>query len=700
MRGYTKFRGHWLADVTRSLSHKVITAMVVATSSVNASDYGVRGIIDTPDARMDPDGFLLLSAGKDERHKQFSITYQALPWLQASFRYSGIEGLQYWDRNYEVKAQIISETSRLPALSVGVRDLVGTGLFGSEYIVATKELGPLEGSVGVGWGRLSGEGDFRNPLVKLDSRFETRTISSNTGGELTPGTYFSGKNVGVFGGLKYKLDSAPVTLLFERNPDQYNRGVYRRQPSPRSDYSFGLTWHLSDQLDISLTQQHGEELGLRFTSKFDTRAEPAFQREEPVVSSFYLPQKDFPTGFDKNNWYQRLLLDAERSGLLLIEGRISADQKQVELIVGNINYQLWADALSRHIALADLHLPATVELLNFVIEDSGHRVSKIIIPRPSSLEEGYGRPEFLQRIRVSRGVVGEPLNGRTSFVTGQVNTTINFKAQFQFFDPDDPARYQLFLGIDSEYAITDKWIARSSVALDMENNFGESRRRESDSVLPKVRTDIVKYLQDGSNRLQMLMIERRDTAGSSIHYRAFGGILEQMYSGMGLEALYWPAESRWAIGANFSAVKKRDFDGLLGHQDYSVTTGFLSAFYASPYFNYDFAIHAGRYLAKDFGSTLEVRRTFRNGWQVGLWATVTDVSSKDFGEGSFDKGIYFQVPISAVFGASPSRSKFSTGIRPIQRDGGQRLEGHSGRLFWDLRDARFDSFVFDERMLK
>ena len=37
-----------------------------------------------------------------------------------------------------------------------------------------------------------------------------------------------------------------------------------------------------------------------------------------------------------------------------------------------------------------------------------------------------------------------------------------------------------------------------------------------------------------------------------------------------------------------------------------------------------------------------VRRTFDNGWMVGLWATKTDVSSKDFGEGSFDKGLFFK----------------------------------------------------------
>ena len=30
---------------------------------------------------------------------------------------------------------------------------------------------------------------------------------------------------------------------------------------------------------------------------------------------------------------------------------------------------------------------------------------------------------------------------------------------------------------------------------------------------------------------------------------------------------------------------------------------------------------AGRYLAKDLGATVEARRTFRNGWQVGVGLT-------------------------------------------------------------------------------
>ena len=95
--------------------------------------------------------------------------------------------------------------------------------------------------------------------------------------------------------------------------------------------------------------------------------------------------------------------------------------------------------------------------------------------------------------------------------------------------------------------------------------------------------------------------------------------------------------------------------------------------------------------------TFEARRTFRNGWQIGVWTSLTDVPFEKFGEGSFDKGFYFQFPLDGIFG-SRTRSNFATRVRPLQRDGGQRLEDFSGNIFWDLRGARYDAFEFHDRL--
>ena len=60
---------------------------------------------------------------------------------------------------------------------------------------------------------------------------------------------------------------------------------------------------------------------------------------------------------------------------------------------------------------------------------------------------------------------------------------------------------------------------------------------------------------------------------------------------------------------------------------------------------FDLKISAGEYLAGDIGSTIEFSRTFPNGVSFGAFATFTDVSTEQFGEGSFDKGIFFNIPI-------------------------------------------------------
>jgi hypothetical protein len=137
-------------------------------------------------------------------------------------------------------------------------------------------------------------------------------------------------------------------------------------------------------------------------------------------------------------------------------------------------------------------------------------------------------------------------------------------------------------------------------------------------------------------------------------------------------------------------VQQRGYQRNLDLLDYKTTTGFASAYWASPFYNLDFALHAGRYLAKDKGATLEARRTFANGWMVGLWATITDVPFDDFGEGSFDKGMFFKIPLNGVFGGS-GRGSYSNRIRPIQRDGGARLEDFSGDIWWNLRGVGYDA---------
>lgn len=665
---------------------------LILAKAATASDYGTTGLIDTPTARMKNDGTFAVTGAWDGLHKSYMFTYQVTPWLEGTFRYTGFNDFFYWDRNYEVKALLWQEEYLLPQVAVGIRDAVGTGVFGSEYVVASKSIGRWDASFGMGWGRLAGDAVVSNPLGSVKNSFKERTADTGSGGELSLGDFFSGPDVGFFGGVHYDFERWPVKALLEYNPDSYdfnNRGS--REYAPSTPWSYGLSWEALPGITLTLSHQHGDEVGFAFRAALDTKSIPVRPAPRVFVSSLDLPDSELPTQIRKNSWYDTLLYDVERSGLILVNGQLSADGRQAQLTIGNASYPLWADAIAQHVALADLHLPPSVQTLHLILEDGGHRLSKLVVPRPSAMRS-HDAQVLARRVRILPGDTLEEPSNQTDFTTGKVHFTVDLNNRLQLFDPDDPARYQLYFDIGAEYALTNHWAVRGKYGVDITNNFDESKRKKSDSVLPKVRSDIVRYLTEGDTGLDMLMIEGRDSLSSRLHYRAFGGVLEEMYSGVGGELLYWPHQSRLAAGVSIAYAKQRDFDKSFKTLDYSVVTGFVSAYWASPFYNADIAVHAGQYLAKDVGATLEVRRTFSNGWQVGVWATFTDVPFEDFGEGSFDKGFYFKIPFDGLLGNS-TRAAYSTRMRPIQRDGGQRLENHSANLFWDLREVRYDALI-------
>jgi hypothetical protein len=149
-----------------------------------------------------------------------------------------------------------------------------------------------------------------------------------------------------------------------------------------------------------------------------------------------------------------------------------------------------------------------------------------------------------------------------------------------------------------------------------------------------------------------------------------------MFAGVGGELLYRPFQQRWAFGLNIWAVQQREYKRLFELLDYQTLTGHATFYYETPWNDISLRFHVGRYLAKDYGYTLEAVRTFRTGVQVGAWFTITNVSAEQFGEGSFDKGIMVRIPLEWVlpFG---TRSVFDLDLRPIQRDGGQMLRGNA-----------------------
>lgn len=679
--------------------------IAVASDSAIGSDYGTTGLIDTPIARMGDDGRLTMGISRDGYWDSYSLTYQALPWLETTFRYSGLNNSQhwdnfqiktndYWDRNYSVKLRLLEESHYFPELAVGFTDIVGSGLFGSEYIVANKKWSGFDISLGLGWGRFAEKAHFSNPLGTLSDNFLDRppSVSIDDTGKFRPEVFFSGEHVGLFGGVSYKFESMPISVLMEYNGDQYRWENLGGLPQPSSPISYGITWHVNNDIDLRLSHQHLDNLGLGIQVKLDTKAPPGKFIPSSFQSAATLDASAFPEGLDPDSWYDKFLLDMERSSLFVLSADLSISDSLATIEIANEVFPHWSDALEHAHFLADLHLPRYIKTIHFVINEQGHSVHTVALPREYRYEKTAG-DLALELKQFSKASMTQMPMHKTDFVKDTVYIDIGLGQRFMLFDPDNPLSYQLFLKLFSKVSLPGDWSLRGMYRINLANNFSDLSR-ESNSVLPHVRSDALKYLQNGQTGLADLTIEKRDTFTyfPSTHYRLFAGVLEDMYSGIGAEFLHQPYRSRLAYGVSGAWVKQRGYGNDFDHLDYQTVTGHMSVYWASPFYNYDVALHVGKYLAKDTGATLELRRTFDNGWQVGMWATLTDVSSKDFGEGSFDKGIFLNIPFDSVLNSN-RKSISTTRVRPIQRDGGARLEGFSGQLWWDMRDSAPSVFL-------
>jgi hypothetical protein len=145
-----------------------------------------------------------------------------------------------------------------------------------------------------------------------------------------------------------------------------------------------------------------------------------------------------------------------------------------------------------------------------------------------------------------------------------------------------------------------------------------------------------------------------------------GGILEEMFTGIGAEYLYFKHDSNFAIGLEAFEITKRDYQMKFGTLDYKNVTNSVNFYYRNyEYIPFDMKISYGEYIAGDEGATFELSRSFLNGTKFGIFASFTDVTSDQFGEGTFDKGIFFNIPIYGNF--------INYTWRPLTKDPGAKL---------------------------
>ncbi len=139
-------------------------------------------------------------------------------------------------------------------------------------------------------------------------------------------------------------------------------------------------------------------------------------------------------------------------------------------------------------------------------------------------------------------------------------------------------------------------------------------------------------------------------------------------------------------------MKQRDYDQRFSFRDYETTTGHLE-FYAELPNKVYLQSYLGKYLAGDKGLTLDLSRRFDTGFVVGVFATKTNLSAIEFGEGSFDKGFYFSIP-TKLFYSDFRSGVISFGLHPLTKDGGALLS-QPNQLFSLFGETNVNSLLRD-----
>src|SRR6185503_416419 len=248
--------------------------------------------------------------------------------------------------------------------------------------------------------------------------------------------------------------------------------------------------------------------------------------------------------------------------------------------------------------------------------------------------------------------------------------------------------YQIFAQERALYRFRDDTWVQGAIRLGIVDNY-DKYKFTAPSNLQRVRTYMREYATTSDITMPNLQLTHVGKLSANQYYSAYGGYLEEMFAGVGSEWLYRPFASRVAFGVDVNYVKQRAFEQNFDFLDpaYTTTTGHATLYWDTGWNDVVAKISAGRYLAGDSGITLDFSRVFRNGVTVGAFMTKTNVSAEQFGEGSFDKGVYLSIPFDAMF--TRSSNTFANVLwRPLTRDGGAKLS--HGPPLYGLTRARSD----------
>ncbi|MGF1721669.1 YjbH domain-containing protein [Vibrio kyushuensis] len=665
------------------------------------TDFGGVGLIQMPTARMMQEGEFSAASTNNDEYLHYTATLQLFPWLEATIRYTQVHDMlyssdpgfsgdtKYTDKSMDAKVRLIKESYWLPELSVGVRDFGGTGLFDGEFVAASKQVGPLDVTLGVGWGYLGNSANLAgDKSLSVDCGRDTTFKGS--GGSVDLHRMFAGC-VSLFGGVEYQTPYEPLRLKVEYDGNDYSSDYPvtngKTDITVATPWNFGVVYGLTDWADLRLSYERGNTFTAGLTMATNLSSLKSNWVDEPKPTYKQVESRD---ELSEQEWIALTEEVAQVAGYR--ELRISKDDSEIIIEGEPVKYRdaneahhraalsianSGIDAKSYHIIDTAHHQPMQETVVN---ANAFKRVADNDYPDASFEDASYSKSSTNQGKNVKADLEDPFYYGFSPVLQQSIGGAENFYL------------YAVGISADASYDFGKNWRASGSVYANLIDNYDKFNYAvpPDGTDLKRVRT-LSRQYYDEFLRIDNLQLTHFDRYQESFYTQAYGGYLEAMFAGVGTEVVYRPFGKNWAIGADVNYVVQRDPDSTFGlfteEQQFDSTDGYYrvqtgtmtghTTLYWQPKFwslidNTLLKVSAGRYLTEDIGVTLDYSKQFDSGVTAGAFLTKTNLSAEEYGEGSYTKGFYVSIPLDLLT-VKPSRERVGISWLPLQRDGGQML---------------------------
>ncbi len=634
--------------------------------------------MEIPTARIINDGIIRFGYSQALPFRLFSGAVGIFPGMEFGGRLTELTNIpgglgsdygNYKDKALDIKYQILPESKYLPALAIGINDFQGTRLFQSQYITMSRQIFPIDITIGIGTNR------FKGPIT------------------LPPAN-----KIGLFGGFEWEIIKG-FNLMAEYNPIEYENDKIKAVPEgSKSPLNAGLRITALPDVKIDLSYQRGTTFGFSFSLEFELGKPIVGKKADPRI--WYPVDRRMFEERDRQELVNTVRKAVTEAGFHSV--CVYNEEKNLTVELENNKYPSNQKAVGRALRILLFYSPKDSKMLSVIL--TRRRIPFLRVSVTPDYFEEYileklPEDDFFDHIKIETIPFKKDKN-KPEFIStpdGEFDYNLGIKPDIQTYLNDPSGFFKCKLGIKPYYDST-IWKG-GAVAARLDLPFYSNISSSNPDLPDPVRSDSWRYSQDNI-ALDYFLIDQVVKLSDKTFGRISAGYLERMYAGAGSEILTFFGEGNIALGIEWDLVKKRKSSSLLDSYNSYEHTILGNFYYKCLPLDLIFQLQYGRFLAGDRGWKIVASREYNTGAEIGFWHSKTNTGnfSDQFNRGYNDKGVFLSIPLN-MFTTYETRTKYGYAISPWTRDVAAR-SFHWQNVFDIASDLMPGSFKSDLKKLK